>query len=602
MTSITPAQAELIPPAEVEDVELYHPKSWVTKYVFSQDAKVIAIQYSFTAIAIGLVALVLSWLMRLQLGFPDSFDFVEPEHYYQFITMHGMIMVIYLLTALFLGGFGNYLIPLMVGARDMVFPYVNMLSYWVYLLAVLILVASWFVPGGPTGAGWTLYPPQAILSGTPGADGGILLMLISLALFIVGFTMGGLNYVTTVLQARTRGMTLMRMPLTVWGIFTATVLALLAFPALFVGAVMMTLDSVLGTSFFMPSIVEMGEHLDYGGGSPILFQHLFWFFGHPEVYIVALPAFGIISDLLSVHSRRHIFGYRMMVWAIVAIGALSFVVWAHHMYVSGMNPWFGFFFATTTLIIAVPTAIKVYNWTLTLWHGNIRLTLPMLFALAFIVTFLNGGITGLFLGNVVVDVPLSDTMFVVAHFHMVMGVAPILVVFGAIYHWYPLITGRMLNQAMGQFHFWVTFIGAYSIFLPIHYLGFLGVPRRYFEMGDTNFIPESAQSLNGFVTVVALIVGLAQLVFLFNLFRSLSKGKVAGHNPWQATTLEWQTPEVPPAHGNFGETLPVVYRWAYEYGAPGHDEDFVPQNQPPIGAPAETAGDGVPGGAAQPAE
>ena len=602
MTSIAPAKFEHVSPAEVEDVELFHPKSWVTKYVFSQDAKIIAIQYSFTAIAIGLVALVLSWLMRLQLGFPDSFDFIEPSDYYQFITMHGMIMVIYLLTALFLGGFGNYLIPLMVGARDMVFPYVNMLSYWVYLVAVLLLVASWFVPGGPTGAGWTLYPPQAILSGTPGADLGIIFMLVSLALFIVGFTMGGLNYVTTVLQARTRGMTMMRMPLTVWGIFTATILALLAFPALFVGAVMMTLDSLLGTSFFMPAIVEMGEYLEYGGGSPILFQHLFWFFGHPEVYIVALPAFGIVSDLLSVHARRHIFGYRMMVWAILAIGALSFVVWAHHMYVSGMNPWFGFFFATTTLIIAVPTAIKVYNWALTLWRGNIHLTLPMLFAIAFIVTFLNGGITGLFLGNVVVDVPLSDTMFVVAHFHMVMGVAPILVIFGAIYHWFPLITGRMLNQAMGHFHFWVTFIGAYVIFLPIHYLGFLGVPRRYFEMGETNFIPESAQSLNAFITVVALIVGFAQMVFLFNLVRSAFRGKVAGRNPWGATTLEWQTPEIPPGHGNFGETLPVVYRWAYAYSVPGHDEDFVPQNQPPVGAPAETGDEGVPDGAVQPAE
>ncbi|MCH8197536.1 MAG: cbb3-type cytochrome c oxidase subunit I, partial [Proteobacteria bacterium] len=486
MAYVAPSDTILVPPAEVAEVDLYHAKSWITKYVFSQDAKVIAIQYSFTAIAIGLVALVLSWLMRLQLGFPDTFSIIEPEQYYQFITMHGMIMVIYLLTALFLGGFGNYLIPLMVGARDMVFPYVNMVSYWVYLVAVLVLVGSFFVPGGPTGAGWTLYPPQAITAGTPGSGAGIVLMLVSLALFIVGFTMGGLNYVVTVLQARTRGMSLMRMPLTVWGIFVATILALLAFPALFVGAVMMTLDRLLGTSFFMPLMISLGERLAYDGGSPLLFQHLFWFFGHPEVYIVALPAFGIVSDLISVHARRNIFGYRMMVWAIVAIGALSFIVWAHHMYVSGMNPWFGFFFATTTLIIAVPTAIKLYNWTLTLWKGNIQLTVPMLFAIAFIITFLNGGITGLFLGNVVVDVPLSDTMFVVAHFHMVMGVAPILVIYGAIYHWYPLMTGRMFNEALGQFHFWVTFIGAYTIFLPIHYLGFLGVPRRYFEMGDTS--------------------------------------------------------------------------------------------------------------------
>ena len=577
---------EPIPPAEVGEVELYHPHSWITRYVFSQDAKVIAIQYSLTAMAIGLVALVLSWLMRWQLAFPGTLSFVDPSQYLQYITMHGMIMVVYLLTALFLGGFGNYLIPLMLGARDMAFPYLNMLSYWIYLLAVLVLVSSFFVPGGPTGAGWTLYPPQAILQGTPGYEMGIILMLASLIIFIIGFTMGGLNYVVTVLQGRARGMTLMRMPLTVWGIFTATVLALLAFPALFVGAVMMLFDRVLGTSFFMPSLVSMGEQLQYGGGSPILFQHLFWFFGHPEVYIVALPAFGIVSDLISTHARRNIFGYRMMVWAIVAIGVLSFVVWAHHMYVSGMNPWFGFFFATTTLIIAIPTAIKVYNWVLTLWRGDIHLTIPMLFALAFIVTFVNGGLTGLFLGNVVVDVPLSDTMFVVAHFHMVMGVAPIFVIFGALYHWYPKVTGRMLNEGLGQLHFWVTFLGAYAIFFPMHYLGLLGVPRRYHEMGSTSFVPESAQSLNVFITVAALIVGAVQLVFLFNLFWSLRYGRESGGNPWRATTLEWQTPETPPPHGNWGKDLPVVYRWAYDYNVPGAKEDFLPQNRPPEPSPA----------------
>ncbi|MDJ0895589.1 MAG: cbb3-type cytochrome c oxidase subunit I [Alphaproteobacteria bacterium] len=604
MAYYQPTAAADIPPAEVEDVELYHAKSWITKYVFCQDAKVIAIQYSLTAIAIGMVALVMSWLMRLQLGFPEIFTFIDPELYLQFVTMHGMVMVIYLLTALFLGGFGNYLIPLMVGARDMVFPYVNMLSYWIYLLAVLVLVASMFVPGGPTGAGWTLYPPQAILSGTPGGQGwGIILMIASLALFIIGFTMGGLNYVVTVLQARARGMTLMRMPLTVWGIFVATILALLAFPALFVGAIMMGLDRLLGTSFFMPAIVELGEQLSYEGGSPILFQHLFWFFGHPEVYIVALPAFGIVSDLLSVHARRNIFGYRMMVWAIVIIGGLSFVVWAHHMYVSGMNPYFGFFFATTTLIIAVPTALKVYNWVLTLWRGNIHLTLPMLFSIGFIITFVNGGITGLFLGNAVVDVPLSDTMFVVAHFHMVMGVAPILVIFGAIYHWYPKITGRFLNEGMGQFHFWVTFLGAYAIYLPMHYLGFLGVPRRYYEIGETSFIPASAATLNEFITVMALIVGFAQLVFLFNMAWSLRRGKVADGNPWKATTLEWQTPHTPPQHGNFGE-LPVVYRWAYDYSVPGAAQDFLPQNMAPEDVPrkADAPAPGMAGAAPQPAE
>jgi cytochrome c oxidase subunit 1 len=406
-------------------------------------------------------------------------------------------------------------------------------------------------------------------------------MLVSLALFIIGFTMGGLNYVVTVLQARTRGMTLMRMPLTIWGIFMATVLALLAFPALFVSAIMMLLDKTIGTSFFMPAIVSMGQQLEYAGGSPVLFQHLFWFFGHPEVYIVALPAFGIVSDLLSVNARKSIFGYRMMVWAIVIIGALSFVVWAHHMYVSGMNPYFGFFFATTTLIIAVPTAIKVYNWVLTLWRGNIRLTVPMLFAIGFIFTFINGGLTGLFLGNVTIDMPLSDTMFVVAHFHMVMAVSPILVVFGAIYHWYPKITGRMLDDGLGKFHFWVTFLGTYAIYYPMHYLGFLGVPRRYYSIEGTDFIPESAMTLNAGISIAAFFVGAVQLVFLYNLFVSYYRGKEAGGNPWEATTLEWQTADTPPKHGNFGKDLPLVYRWAYDYSVPGAELDYIPQNVPP---------------------
>ncbi|WP_019028471.1 cytochrome c oxidase subunit I [Colwellia piezophila] len=561
--------------------ESSHPSTFMSKYVWSQDHKVIAIQYSITAILVGLVALVLSGIMRLQLGFPNEFSFIDPSSYLQFVTMHGMIMVIYLLTALLLGGFGNYLIPLMVGARDMVFPYLNMLSYWTYLLSVVVLLASFFVSGGPTGAGWTLYPPQAILSGTPGADAGILLMLVSLAIFIVAFTMGGLNYVTTILQARTKGMTLMRMPLTLWGIFVATILGLLAFPALLVSAIMMIFDKVIGTSFFMPAILSLGETLDHSGGSPILFQHLFWFFGHPEVYIVALPAFGMVSDVISIHARKNIFGYRMMVWAIIAIGGLSFVVWAHHMYVSGMNPYFGFFFATTTLIIAIPTALKVYNWLLTLWRGNIHLTVPMLFAIGFIFTFTHGGLTGLMLGNVIIDLPLSDTFFVVAHFHMVMGVSPIMVLFAAIYHWFPLLTGRFLNNKLGHFHFWGTFLGTYAIYMPMHYLGFLGVPRRYYAMGDTDFIPQSAQTLNAGITVSAIIVGLVQLVFIANVIWSTFKGKKSGRNPWKATSLEWQTAQFPPGHGNWGEKLPQVYRWAYDYSVPNVKDDFIPQNVAP---------------------
>ena len=576
------AQAEI--PYQ-EAMPLHHPHSWVTKYWFSQDHKVIAVQYGITAMAVGLIALLASLLMRTQIGFPGAIEWITPDRYYQAVTMHGMIMVIYLLTAFLLGSFGNYLIPLMLGARDMVFPFVNMISYHVYLLSVVILLASFFVPGGPTGAGWTLYPPQAILTGTPGADFGIITMLLSLAVFIVAFTMGGLNYITTILQARTRGMTLMRMPLSVWGIFAATVLGLLAFPALFVSAVMMTLDQVIGTSFFMPAIASSFEPgaSEYSGGSPLLFQHLFWFFGHPEVYIVALPAFGVVSDLISVHARKNIFGYRMMVWAIVWIGVLSFVVWAHHMYVAGMHPYFGFFFATTTLIIAVPTAIKVYNWALTLWRANIRFTVPMLFAIAFVITFVVGGLTGLFLGNVIVDVPLSDTYFVVAHFHMVMGVSPILVIFGGIYHWYPKITGRMLNDTVGKLHFWITAVGTYVIYFPMHYLGFVGVPRRYYHnepLGESAFYPQSAELLNQGISIAAFIVGAAQLLFVYNLFVSYWRGRPAGDNPWEACSLEWRTPQTPPIHGNWSDTLPTVHRWAYDYSVPGEKEDFIPQDVP----------------------
>ena len=564
-----------------ETMPLHHPKTWIGKYVFSQDHKVIAVQYGITAIAVGLVALFLSELMRIQIAWPGAMEWFTEESYYQAITMHGMIMVIYLLTAFLLGAFGNFTVPLMCGARDMVFPFVNMLSYWVYLVSVIILLLA-YIPGlgGPTGAGWTLYPPQTITEGTPGSNWGIMTMLASLAVFIVAFTMGGLNYITTILQARTRGMSLMRLPLTVWGIFIATFLGLLAFPALFVSAVMMILDLQIGTSFFMPAIVSLGETLEYDGGQPLLFQHLFWFFGHPEVYIVALPAFGVVSDLISVHARKNIFGYRLMVWALIFIGILSFIVWAHHMFVAGMHPYFGFFFATTTLIIAVPTAIKVYNWILTLWKANIKLTVPMLYALSFVLTFIMGGITGLFLGNVIIDVPLSDTYFVVAHFHMVMGVSPILAIFGGIYHWYPKLTGRMLNDTVGKWHFWITFIGTYVIYFPMHYLGFIGVPRRYYENFESAFYPQSAVDLNYLISATALFVGLAQLLYVGNLIHSYFYGKKAPANPWGANSLEWCTPDTPPGHGNWGDKLPTVHRWAYDYSVPGAEQDFIVQTEP----------------------
>jgi cytochrome c oxidase subunit I len=559
----------------------HEPQSFWTKYIFSQDHKVIAIQYTITALLVGLFGLVLSWLMRLQLGFPGSFQFLNPGSYYQMLTQHGMIMIVYLLTAILLGGFGNYLIPLMIGARDMAFPFLNMLSYWVYLVSVIVLMAAFFVPGGPTGAGWTLYPPlSALPNAAPGSGWGIKLMLISLVIFIAAATMGGLNYVTTVLQCRTKGMTLMRMPLSVWGIFIASVMALFAFPALFVGGVMLLFDNLLGTSFFIPAVTLFGQQLPREGGNPLLFQHLFWYFGHPEVYVVILPAMGIASDLISTHARKPIFGYKAMVLAMAAIAFIGFIVWAHHMFVSGMNPYFGFFFAVSTLIIAIPSAVKVYNWLLTLWRGNIRLNVPMLFGIGWISTFIIGGLTGLPLGNVVADVPLHDTYFVVGHFHLVMGVAALMAIFGGIYHWFPKVTGRMLNETLGKLHFWVTFVGAYAIFFPMFLMGILGVPRRYFDFNALQYLPPQTSALNIAITVAALTVGAVQLIFLGNLIWSALWGKRAEANPWGATTLEWQTPTTPPPHGNWGAQTPTVYRWAYDYSVPGAERDFIPQNVP----------------------
>jgi cytochrome c oxidase subunit 1 len=556
----------------------HEPQSFWTKYIFSQDHKVIAIQYTITALLVGLFGLVLSWLMRLQLGFPGSFQFLNPGSYYQMLTQHGMIMIVYLLTAILLGGFGNYLIPLMIGARDMAFPFLNMLSYWVYLVSVIVLMAAFFVPGGPTGAGWTLYPPlSALPNAAPGSGWGIKLMLISLVIFIAAATMGGLNYVTTVLQCRTKGMTLMRMPLSVWGIFIGSIMALFAFPALFAGGVMLLFDNLLGTSFFIPAVTLFGQQLPREGGNPLLFQHLFWYFGHPEVYVVILPAMGIASDLISTHARKPIFGYKAMVLAMAAIAFIGFIVWAHHMFVSGMNPYFGFFFAVSTLIIAIPSAVKVYNWLLTLWRGNIRLNVPMLFGIGWISTFIIGGLTGLPLGNVVADVPLHDTYFVVGHFHLVMGVAALMAIFGGIYHWFPKVTGRMLNETLGKLHFWVTFVGAYAIFFPMFLMGILGVPRRYFDFNALQYLPPQTSALNIAITVAALTVGAVQLIFLGNLIWSALWGKRAEANPWGATTLEWQTPTTPPPHGNWGAQTPTVYRWAYDYSVPGAERDFIPR-------------------------
>lgn len=577
-------------------VEAHHhePQSFWTKYVFSQDHKVIAMQYMITALVMGFIGMAMSWIFRIQLAWPEHnlpfLRFLMPDNmesgtlqtpgYYMLVTMHGTIMVFFLLTAILTGGFGNYLIPLQVGARDMAFPFLNMLSYWFYFLSCVVITVSLFVSTGAASAGWTSYPPlSALAKATPGSGLGQDLWLIAIALFIVASTMGSLNYVTTALNMRAKGMTLMRMPLTVWGIIVAAMLGLFAFPALFAGAVLLLLDRHLGTSFFLPHLVVGGEHIVRNDGSPLLWQHLFWFLGHPEVYILILPAMGITSEILSNGARKPIFGYKVMVASIIAIGFLSFIVWGHHMFVSGMNPWLGFAFVITTLIIAIPSAIKTFNWLGTLWKGNIRFTTPMLFAIGFISTFVTGGLTGLFLGNSALDIPLHDTYFVVAHFHVVMGLSSVFGIFGGIYYWFPKMTGKMMNEWWGKVHFWLTFIGSYGVFWTMHYLGFMGMPRRYYSYESYQFLPPDMHTLQIIITISALVVGAAQFIFIVNFLGSWLRGKKAPDNPWQATTLEWQAP-TPPPHGNWGAHLPEVHRWPYDYSVPGASADFVPQTVP----------------------
>lgn len=582
----------------VHEHEIIHePKSFWTKYIFSQDAKIIGIQYLITAFLMGFFATVLSWLMRLQLGWsgkqfpwlerlmPNAMEggVMKPEFYIALVTIHGTIMVFFFITAALVGGFSNILIPLQIGARDMAFPFVNMLSYWVFLSSCIVLIASFFMPGGPAGGGWTMYPPlSSVKEALPGSGWGTTLWILSMALFIVSTTMGSLNYITTVLNLRTKGMTMGRLPLTVWALFVAAILGLLSFPVLFAAAVMLLLDRHLGTSFFTPYIVVAEQHIPREGGFPLLWQHLFWFLGHPEVYIAILPAMGITSEVISTNARKPIFGYKTMVASICAIGFLSFIVWGHHMFVSGMNPWLGTAFMTTTLIIAVPSAIKTFNWLATLWGSNIRFTTAMLFAIGFVSTFVTGGLTGLFLGNPPVDIQLHDTYFVVAHFHMVMGMATTFGIFSGVYHWFPKMFGKMMNEKLGKLHFWLTFVGVYLVFFPMHYFGFMGIPRRYYAFDQfQSFAQAAAGGLNSLISIAAFAVGIAQFIFVFNFIWSAFRGPKADRNPWKANTLEWQTPS-PPPHGNWGDELPVVYRWPYDYSVPGATEDFIPQTVPPV--------------------
>jgi cytochrome c oxidase subunit 1 len=557
----------------------------------------IAKQFLITGMIWAIIGGLMSLVFRLQLGFPeDSLAWLKPvlgkwivineagmgslsqDFYYALVTMHGTILVFFVLTAGLSGTFSNLLIPLQLGARDMASPLLNMLSYWFFFLAGLVMFTSLFLSTGPFSGGWTAYPPlSALPQASMGSGAGMTLWTVSLVFFVVSVLLGGINYITTVLNLRTKGMTLWRMPLTVWAFFITAIIGLLSFPVLASAFFLLIFDRSLGTSFFLSEIFIGGQALDHVGGSPVLYQHLFWFLGHPEVYIIILPAMGLTSEVLATHSRKPIFGYRAMVYSMLAIAFLSFIVWAHHMFMSGVNPFISNFFVIFTLIIAVPSAVKVFNWIATLYRGNVRFTAGSLFAIGFVSMFISGGLTGLFLGNSAIDIVLHDTYFVVAHFHIVMGVAAFFGMYAGIYHWFPKMYGRFMNETLGKIHFWGTLVGAYVIFWPMHYLGMAGVPRRYYRF-DSFQAFSHFDELNAFITVGAIITFAFQLLFVINFFYSIWKGKkMTDPNPWKSTTLEWTAP-IEATHGNWPGKLPTVQRWAYDYGKDG--KDFIPQVQP----------------------
>ena len=571
------------------------PTGFIRKYVFSTDHKVIGIQYYFLALFSVLVGMTLSIFIRINLVWPGTeLPFLEtffpvgapggvmtPEFYLAFLTMHGTIMVFFVLTTAPQGGFGNYVLPIQVGADDMAFPILNMLSFWFTFLALLVLMAAFFVAGGPPISGWTGYPPLSALGeiAGPGLGTGQNLWIISIAIFCIAALLGALNFIATTIDMRAKGMTMMRLPLTVWSWFVTAILGLLAFGVLLSAGALLLLDRVAGTSFFIPGgLVVSDQLIDHQGGSPLLWQHLFWFFGHPEVYIAILPGMGVTSQILATFARKPIFGYKAMVYAMLGIGILGFMVWGHHMFMSGMSPYTAILFALVTTAIAVPSAIKTFNWLGTIMGGNLRLATPMLFALGFVSLFVTGGLGGLFLNQPSTDIFLHDTYFVVAHFHLIMGVAAIFGIFAGSYFWFPKMFGRLMNETLGKIHFWLTFVGVYAIFMPMHFLGMEGNPRRYPELTGFDFL-EPLQSLHLFISTAAFITIGAQLLFVFNLFWSLFRGQKAGMNPWNCTTLEWSVPS-PPPHDNWAGKLPVVYRGAYEYSVPGAPEDFTMQTTP----------------------
>ena len=572
----------------------HHKDTFITKYIFSIDHKMIAKQYLISGLLMGIIGVVLSLFFRMQIAWPEeSFEVfkiflgekmapggvMKNDIYLALVTIHGTIMVFFVLTAGLSGTFSNLLIPLQIGARDMASGFMNMLSFWMFFISCIIMISSLFVESGPASAGWTIYPPlSAIEEAIPGSGMGMTLWLVSMAIFIASSLMGSLNYIVTVINLRTTGMTMTRLPLTIWAFFVTAIIGVISFPVLFSAALLLIFDRSFGTSFYLSDIFIKGEVLHYQGGSPVLFEHLFWFLGHPEVYIVLLPALGITSEVIATNSRKPIFGYRAMIASIIAIAFLSTIVWGHHMFISGMNPFLGSVFTFTTLLIAIPSAVKAFNYITTLWKGNLQLNPGMLFSIGLVSTFITGGLTGIILGDSTLDINVHDTYFVVAHFHLVMGISALYGFFAGVYHWFPRMFGRMMNKTQGYIHFWVTAVCAYGVFFPMHFIGMAGLPRRYYTNSSFPLFDELADT-NVLITVFALVGAAFQLVFFWNFFYSIFKGKKAPMNPWRSTTLEWTAP-VEHMHGNWPGEIPAVHRWPYDYSKPGHDEDFVPQTTP----------------------
>ena len=577
----------------------HHEESFVSKYIFSQDHKMISKQFLMTAVFMGVVAMLLSILFRIQLAWPgESSDFLSfflgdqwapggvlsEDMYLGLVTIHGTIMVFFLLTGGLSGTFSNLLIPYQIGARDMASGFLNMLSYWFFFISSGLMFVSLFIETGPAMAGWTIYPPlSALPQAISGSGLGMTLWLASMTIFIASSLIGSLNYIVTILNLRTKGMHMTRLPLTIWTFFVTAILGVLSFPVLLSAALLLMMDRLAGTSFFLSDIIVQGEMLTNHGGSPILYQHLFWFLGHPEVYIVLLPALGLSSEVISTNSRKPIFGYRAMIGSILAIGFLSFIVWAHHMFVTGMNPFLGSVFVFTTLLIAIPSAVKVFNYITTLWKGSIIFTPAMLFAIGLVSTFITGGVTGIILADAALDITTHDTYFVVAHFHVVMGLSAVFGMFAGVYHWFPKMYGKMMNKKLGYIHFWITIVGAYGVFFPMHFVGLAGAPRRYYDytvLGENDIDSfNQIMDLNVIITVFAIMAALGQLIFLFNFFYSIFRGPKTVQNPWKSTTLEWTTP-IEHIHGNWPGELPTVHRWPYDYSKPGSDVDFIPQTVP----------------------